>query len=78
MDYVGVMKTECLDDAELEECMHAAVARGEFATVEEARADFWVKLDRSIAQADAGERHDIELVWAAIRDRLTNLPHVAE
>lgn len=74
----GVMPNEPIADPDLEDCMAAAVDRGEFATLEEARADFWAKLDKSIAQADRGEFEDIEVVWARLRQHLTDLPHAAE
>ena len=72
------MSSEPIDDADLENCVAAAVDRGEFATFEEARADFWVKLDESIAQADRGELYDIDAVWTQLRSRLIDLPHAAE
>ena len=72
------MSDEPIDDPELEDCVAAAVARGEFATVAEARADFWAKLDESIAQADRGETEDIEVVWARLRERYANWPRAAE
>lgn len=72
------MRDEPIDDPDLEDCMAAAVDRGEFATVQEARADFWAKLDESIAQADRGELHDIEVVRRNLHERYANWPHAAE
>lgn len=73
-----VMPNEPIADPDLEDCMTAAVDRGEFATLEEARADFWAKLDESIAQADRGELHDLDEVFDELRERYANWPRAAE
>ena len=65
-------------DPDIDDAIAAGVDRGDFATIEEARADFWEKLDESIAQADRGEVHDLDVVWAALRERYANWPRAAE
>ena len=65
-------------DPDIDDAIAAGVDRGEFATIEEARADFWAKLDESIAQADRGELYDLEVVWANLRGRYAAWPRAAE
>ena len=66
------------DDADLEDCMAGAVQRGEFASLDEARADFLAKLDESIAQAGRGETTDAAVVFARLQQRYADWPHAAE
>ena len=66
------------NDPDLEDVFAAGVSRGEFATVEDARASFWDKIDRSIAEADAGDLHEIETVRASLHERFTHWPRAAE
>ena len=65
-------------DPELEGIFVAQVARGEFVSVQEAKADFLGSLDASIAEADAGLVEDIEVVAARLMERYANWPRAAE
>lgn len=72
------MTTKPFEDADVEGCMVAAVDRGEFATVEEARADFLASLERGIKEFDEGGGVDIEAVAADLHQRYANWPRAAE
>lgn len=72
------MDHQPIDDPDLKKAFAASVDRGDFATVAAAEADFWVKLDRSIAQADRGELHDIEDVRRNLHERYANWTRAAE
>ena len=72
------MSTKPFEDADTEDCMQAAVARGEFTTVEQARADFLESLERGIKEADAGGGVDLVVVCAELRERYAKWPRAAE
>lgn len=72
------MTTQPFQDRDVEDCMHAAVDRGEFATVEEARADFNTSMEEAIADCEAGRTEDIEVVFARLRALYTDMPRAAE
>ena len=65
-------------DPELETVFAAQVTRGEFANVEEARADFLTGLDEALAQVEAGETEDFDVVAARLTERYARWPRAAE
>ena len=66
------------NDPDIQRALTAKVENGDFTTVEEARADFWAKLDESIAQADRGELFDLDEVFDQLHERYANWPRAAE
>lgn len=72
------MTIELFEDADLEDCMCAAVARGEFATVAEARADLLASLDEAIDELEAGGGIEIDIVAAELHECYVNWPRAAE
>ncbi|WP_174279807.1 hypothetical protein [Sphingomonas bacterium] len=66
------------DDPDIEDCIAASVDRGEFSSVDEARADFLAKLNVSVAQADRGELIPAEEVFERLHQRYANWPRAAE
>ena len=65
-------------DIDIDEVFAAGVARGEFATVAEARRDFDAKMDAAIAELDAGLGTDADVVFARLQERYANWPRAAE
>lgn len=70
--------SEPVRDPDLEEVFSAEVDRGNFATVEEARAEFDASIDEAIAELDACGEIDGEIVFAELRERYANWPRAAE
>lgn len=65
-------------DLELEDVFAAQVARGEFASVEEAFADLVASLEQADADIEAGLDIDAEVVFAQLHERYANWPRAAE
>ena len=65
-------------DLVLEDVFATQVARGEFASVEAARADLRASLEQADADVDAGLGIDADIVFAQLRDRYDNWPRAAE
>ena len=65
-------------DPDLEEVFAEQVTRGEFASVEQARQDFWDSIGEGIAEFEAGGGVDIEVVRAELHERYANWPRAAE
>ena len=65
-------------DLELDDVFAAQVARGEFASVEEALADLEASLEQADADIDAGLGIDADVVFARLHERYANWPRAAE
>ena len=65
-------------DLELEDVYEAQVARGEYASVEQARAGLVGSLTQADADIDAGLGIDADVVFAQLRERYANWPRAAE
>ena len=72
------MERDLHDDADLQRVLAVRVDRGDFTTVEAAKADFLARLDQSIAQADAGQLLDLDNVFDELEQRYANWPRAAE